>query len=104
MGLVGIAACGWPPETGAEVEIDRIEDGRAVVIERVSDAALTVATSSLPPGAREGDVVVDGRVDPALTAAAAERVRNSRARLLRSPLRSGDSLGSPPGGEPGNPH
>ncbi len=47
--------------------------------------AVLVPTATLPPGAREGDVLVDGRLDPAL-----------RARLLRAQrrLRAGAARGS----------
>ena len=43
--------------------------------------ARTVERGALPAGAREGDVVVDGRLDPELRARLAREVAERRARL-----------------------
>lgn len=59
--------------------VDRFEGGQGVV-ERPGRADTTVARRDLPPGAREGDVLADGRLDRAETE---RRRREGAARLAR---------------------
>lgn len=80
-GIVGAAvgACGAVEGTWV---IDRIEEGRAVLVSDRGDSR-SVARRELPAGAREGDVLVAGRID------ATERARRERAiEDLRGRLRA----------------
>lgn len=71
--------------TGRTVEVDRIEDGVATVIDRHTGEVEDVPRRRLPKGAQEGHVLVDGRVDPALTAQLRREVSDARAALKRAP-------------------
>jgi hypothetical protein len=51
------------------------------VVDLASGCARGLPRSELPAGVREGDIVVDGRLDPELTARQAAEVRALRARL-----------------------
>lgn len=69
-------ACGSRP-----LEIDQVEDQVARAVDPATGRAVSLDRSGLPPGVREGDVVVDGRTDPVLTAELAAQVARSRAGL-----------------------
>lgn len=63
------------------VRVELVEDTRAQVVELRTGRARTVERAALPSRAREGDVVVDGRLDPELRARLAREVAEKRARL-----------------------
>ena len=77
--VMGCAGAG--PGSGQGLQVDVLEDGRARVVELSTGKARTVDRSSLPAGAREGDVVVDGRLDPELRARLTREVTELRKRL-----------------------
>lgn len=68
------------------VEVDAVEDDTARVVSRRDGRARDVPRSSLPADVQEGDVVVDGRVDPVLTAALRTDVERAREKLRRVPV------------------
>ncbi|RKG94323.1 DUF3006 domain-containing protein [Corallococcus sp. CA053C] len=63
------------------VRVEVLEDTRAQVVRTGSGQACTVERWRLPPGAREGDVVVDGRLDPERTEQLRREVARKRAAL-----------------------
>ncbi|XXF79820.1 DUF3006 domain-containing protein [Myxococcaceae bacterium GXIMD 01537] len=63
------------------VRVDVVEEARALVVDARTGRARTVERAALPRGAREGDVVVDGRLDPELRARLEREVAERRARL-----------------------
>lgn len=63
---------------GWQVEV--LEETRAQVVELDTGRAQSVDRATLPREAREGDVVVDGRLDPELRARMAREVAEVRAR------------------------
>jgi hypothetical protein len=63
------------------VRVELVEDTRAQVVELETGRAQTVDRGALPSHAREGDVVVDGRLDAELRARLAREVAETRARL-----------------------
>lgn len=63
------------------VRVELLEDERAQVVELETGRARTVERTALPRCAREGDVVVDGRLDPELRARLTREVAERRARL-----------------------
>jgi hypothetical protein len=76
--MAGVVASGaW----AGPVRVELVEDERAQVVELETGRASTVERTALPPCAREGDVVVDGRWDPELRARLAREVSQRRARL-----------------------
>jgi hypothetical protein len=79
---------------GWQVEV--LEETRAQVVELETGRARNVDRATLPPGAREGDVVVDGRLDPELRARMAREVAEVRARRA-VPAPSGLNLEGSPG-------
>lgn len=82
MGIV-MAGC-W--RVKGPIEVDVLEDDAARVVSPATGRSWDVPRSSLPPGVKEGDVVVDGRVDPALTAALRTDVERARERLHKVPV------------------
>lgn len=79
--IMAISGCGAPVRS----YVDRIEEGIAVV-EDETGGRRRVRVNSLPPAVREGDVVVDGRIDPGERLRLEERLRTARARLeIRRP-------------------
>jgi len=84
---VTVVGCAVEPAGGRVLEIDRVEDGVVHAVDRESGRALVVKRTALPPRIREGDVVVDGRADPAL--AAELRAEVARARAALGPPRRG---------------
>lgn len=77
LGLMGMMTCGG----GGAVQVEVLEDEVAQVVPLGEGEAYTVPRSSLPPQAREGDVVRDGQVDVELGARLAREVMELRARL-----------------------
>ncbi|RKG95780.1 DUF3006 family protein [Corallococcus carmarthensis] len=76
MGAGVLLALGASP-----IRVEVLEDTRAQVVRSDSGQACTVERWRLPPGAREGDVVVDGRLDPERTEALRREVARKRAAL-----------------------
>lgn len=77
--MTAVMGCGSGQGSGQVVQVDAVEEGRARVVE--GGKARTVDRSTLPAGTREGDVVVDGRLDPELRARLTREVAELRARL-----------------------
>lgn len=91
--MTAVMGCGGAGQgSGQGMQVDVIEDGRARVVELSTGKARTVDTRSLPAGAREGDVVVDGRLDPELRARLTREVADLRKRLA-VPVPPGLDLG-----------
>ena len=65
------------------IQLELIEDDVAQVIHLNDHRAEVVPRASLPPGAREGDVIVAGEIDREETARAVEGVREARRSLTR---------------------
>ncbi|AKF80411.1 DUF3006 domain-containing protein [Myxococcus faecalis] len=63
------------------VQVELLEDTRAQVVRLEGGRACVVERAALPADAREGDVVVDGRVEPEATALRVLEVARRRARL-----------------------
>ncbi|PTL77714.1 DUF3006 domain-containing protein [Vitiosangium sp. GDMCC 1.1324] len=81
VGALGVVACGGA--SGA-VQVEVLEDEVAQVVPVGGGKAYTVPRATLPPGAREGDVVREGRLDTELGARLAREVAEWRARLAVS--------------------
>ena len=75
--LAAVLAAGCGTD-GRAVQVELIEDDVAQVTELPGGHAWVVRRATLPAGAREGDVVANGRVDRARTEQL--RARVSRAR------------------------
>jgi hypothetical protein len=73
------------------VQVELLEDSRAQVVRLDTGQACTVERAALPVGVREGDVVVDGRLEPERTARRVEEVARKRA-LLAVPVPPGLDL------------
>jgi hypothetical protein len=69
-----------PPSAPSEVEL--LEDDVALVIDLATDEAFEVARSGMPEGVHEGDVIVDGRVDPVLTEQFREEIEKKMGDVL----------------------
>jgi len=78
--VMGCGGTGQLPGQAWQVEV--VEEHKAQVVEVRTRRAQVVDREALPPGAREGDVVVDGRLDPELRARLAREVAEQRARLV----------------------
>jgi hypothetical protein len=63
-------------------QVELLEDHVAQVVDVESQVPSVQARRALPADAREGDVVVDGKVSERLTARAREEVRQARARAF----------------------
>ncbi|MCY1046327.1 DUF3006 domain-containing protein [Corallococcus sp. bb12-1] len=63
------------------VQVEMLEGSRARVVRSESGQACTVERWKLPPGAREGDVIVDGRLDLERTEELRREVARKRAAL-----------------------
>jgi hypothetical protein len=87
--MVLLAAAGAPAEEGlraarqlaAGYVVDRLEGPLAVVVPLGGGEAVRLSRSALPRRAREGDVVVGGRVEQERREALRRRVASTRARL-----------------------
>jgi hypothetical protein len=80
----------------APFQVELLEQQRALVVDLETGRAHTLPRQALPRGAREGDVVVDGRLDPELRARQAAELRALRARLA-VPVPAGLDLSAPDG-------
>ena len=79
--MTAVMGCGGAGQSSREVwQVDEVGETKARVVEAGSRKARTVDRSALPPGTREGDVVVDGRLDPELRARLTREVAEARAR------------------------
>jgi hypothetical protein len=78
--VMGCGGTGQSPGQAWQVEV--VEEHKAQVVEVGTQRPCVVDREALPPGAREGDVVVDGRLDPELRARLAREVAEQRARLV----------------------
>jgi hypothetical protein len=76
-------------------QVEVLEETRAQVVELDTGRARHVDRASLPREAREGDVVVDGRLDPELRARLAQEVAQARARRTVPPPPGLNLEGSP---------
>ena len=77
LALWALCGCGT---TRTLYVIDQIDEGRAVLI--AEDGTLvTTAAADLPPGAQEGEVLVDGRRDDAERARLQAEIDELRSRL-----------------------
>ncbi|RYZ35878.1 MAG: DUF3006 domain-containing protein [Myxococcaceae bacterium] len=63
------------------MRVEVLEDTHARVVRTGTGQACTVERWRLPPGAREGDILVDGRLDPERTEALRREVARKRAAL-----------------------
>ncbi|RKH58919.1 DUF3006 domain-containing protein [Corallococcus interemptor] len=63
------------------VRVELLEEERAQVVRTGGGQACTVERWRLPPGTREGDVIVDGLLDPERTEALRREVARKRAAL-----------------------
>jgi hypothetical protein len=73
------------------VQVEVLEQARAQVVRLDTGQACTVERWTLPAGVREGDVVVDGRLEPERTALRRREVARRRA-LLAVPVPPGLDL------------
>jgi hypothetical protein len=79
--MTAVMGCGGGGPGSRQVwQVDDVGETRARVVEAGSGKARMVDRSALPPGTREGDVVVDGRLDPELRARLTREVAEARAR------------------------
>ena len=91
LGLWMLTGCARPSAvSNRTVEVDRLEGEVATVVDRATGEVLDVPRRSLPPGAAEGNVVVDGRLDAAMSAQLRAEVKDARGALRRSRSRSLD--------------
>ncbi len=80
--MTAVMGCGGAGQgSGQGMQVDDMDNGRARVVDLGTGKARMVDQSSLPAGAREGDVVVDGRLDPELRARLTREVAEIRKRL-----------------------
>ena len=79
---LGLAGC--PSGLSGVWCVDRIDEGRAVLVDE-SGATRVVDAADLPPGVRDGAVLVDGVRD-----LARERAAQARVHARREALRRGD--------------
>ena len=79
--MTAVLGCGGAGQGPGQVwQVDDVGETRARVVEAGSGRARMVDRSALPPGTQEGDVVVDGRLDPELRARLTREVAEARAR------------------------
>lgn len=86
------AACGVDRSA---YQVEKVEDDVAEVVDLDSGRAATVVRWRLPPGVKEGDVVVDGHIDGPLTAELRREVEALHVRYA-VPVPAGFSLGDDP--------
>ena len=97
---LGALGCGHVLPTRAALQVELLEEEVAQVVDLDTGRAGVVPRAALPGSAREGDVVVNGAVDPALTEAMAREIRALHSRygvpvpagldLSREPPLTGD--------------
>lgn len=93
---LGLIGCGHAPPQRAALQVDLLEDEVAQVVDLDTGRAGTVPRTALPLGTREGDVVVNGAVDPVLTDAMAREIRALHARYGVPVPRGLDLSAEPP--------
>jgi len=79
--LMGACGCGHGLAARTAVQVELLEDEVAQVVDLDTGRAGSVPRAALPRRAREGDVVVNGAVDPELTSSLAREVRALHERL-----------------------
>lgn len=80
--MAAVMGCGGAGQgSGPAWQVDGVEEGKARMVELGTGKARTVDRRTLPQGAKEGDVIVDGRLDPELRARLTREVAEARARL-----------------------
>lgn len=81
--IVGLGLAAWGAGCGGRsvLFVDRIEEGRAVLVNEAGGVEHADA-ADLPPSAGEGDVLVDWKPDPAEAEARRRDIAARRARLL----------------------
>jgi hypothetical protein len=96
-----LALAGAPAAVSAPVQplpgrlqVELLEGPRALAVDLRTGKPVSLLRGALPRGVREGDVVVDGRLDPELTSRQAAEVRELRARLA-VPVPGGLDLAAP---------
>lgn len=93
MGAVSVLGCVFLLASGAatgagRARVELLEDSVAEVVSLRTGAVSHVARKLLPEGAREGDVLVDGRIDLQATRRMAAKTSALQAEVL-SPMPSG---------------
>ncbi|HET9449407.1 MAG TPA: DUF3006 domain-containing protein [Aggregicoccus sp.] len=92
--LGGLHPVGGAALAAGPLQVELLEGARALVVDLEDGRARPLPRAALPRGAREGDVVVDGRVDGERTARQAAELRALRARLA-VPVPAGLDLAAP---------
>lgn len=93
------AACGM---NRSAFQVEQLEDDVAQVVDLDSGRAGKLSRQSLPPKLKEGDVIVDGRIDGQLTAELRRQVEELHRRYA-VPVPRGFSLEDPPSQPPFGP-
>lgn len=78
--MTAVMGCGSAGAGSRSWQVDDVGETKARVVELGTGKARMVDRGALPPGTREGDVVVDGRLDPELRARLTREVAEARAR------------------------
>lgn len=78
--MTAVMGCGGAGAGSRSWQVDDVGETRARVVELGTGKTRMVDRSALPPGTQEGDVVVDGRLDPELRARLTREVAEARAR------------------------
>lgn len=78
---VGLLAAGGCGALRSPYFVDRVEDGRAVLVTEDGES-MSVELDELPSGAKEGDWIVDGRIDEQLRVRTQERIEQKRRALM----------------------
>jgi hypothetical protein len=76
-----MGGCVWLSLGTGPVRVELLEDTQAQLVQADGGQACTVERWRLPPGVREGDVLVDGRLAPERTEALRQEVARKRAAL-----------------------
>ncbi len=93
--MTAVMGCGGAGQGPGQVwQVDEVGETRARVVEPDTGKARMVDRARLPPATQEGDVVVDGRLDPELRARLTREVAEARARLRVLPPGGSDLEGS----------
>lgn len=78
--MTAVMGCGSAGAGSRSWQVDDVGETKARVVELGTGKARMVDRSTLPPGTQEGDVVVDGRLDPELRARLTREVTEARTR------------------------
>lgn len=79
---LGVLMCVGAVARAETVQVELVEDEVAQVVLLDTGKAEVVPRGTLPAGAREGDVLVDGKRDAKATAKARRAVRQARSRAF----------------------